>query len=91
MYAQPDGYNFRGSDDFGNAVVSFSSKSVNTYDESNQSVAQELRTNESIALNNYAIANMKYNGSLNPNEKLLNSDELYGSDANVMVPMMSNH
>ena len=54
-------------EDFANAVGSFSSKSINTYDESNQSVAQEMRTNESIALNNYTIANMKYNGSVNPN------------------------
>ncbi|MFS8159758.1 MAG: hypothetical protein ACMG6E_06015, partial [Candidatus Roizmanbacteria bacterium] len=81
----------RAGEDFANAVVSFSSKSVNTYDESNQSVAQELRTNESIALNNYAIANMKYNGSLNPNEKLMNSDELYANDTNNMIPMIANH
>jgi hypothetical protein len=45
--------------DFTNVVGSFSSKSVNTFDDSNQSVAQELKTNESIALQSYTIANMK--------------------------------
>jgi len=37
-------------EDFSNYVGSFSSKSVNTVDESNQSVAQEFKTNESIAI-----------------------------------------
>ena len=46
-------------DDFTNVVGSFSSKSINTYDESNQSVAQELNTNESIAMQTYSIAGMK--------------------------------
>jgi hypothetical protein len=46
-------------DDFTNVVGSFSSKSINTYDESNQSVANELNTNESIAMQSYNIANMK--------------------------------
>jgi hypothetical protein len=48
-------------EDFSNLVGSFSSKHTKTagYDESNQSVAQEMKSNESIALHNYTIANMK--------------------------------
>jgi hypothetical protein len=34
---------------------------------------------------------MKYNGSVNPNEKLMNSDELYGHDTGTMVPLIKNH
>lgn len=36
--------------DFSNLIGSFSNKSAKTVDESNQSVAQELKTNESIAM-----------------------------------------
>ena len=34
---------------------------------------------------------MKYNASLNPNEKLMNSDELYANDTNNMIPIIKNH
>ena len=36
-------------------IVSFSNKSGRTIDESNQSVAQELKTNESVAIQSYAL------------------------------------
>jgi hypothetical protein len=50
-----------------------------------------MRTNESIALGTYTIANMKYNASVNPNEKLMNSDECQVNEANNMVPTIKNH
>ncbi len=60
--------------DLANAVASFSSKSIHTVDESNQSVAQEFKTNESIAIQGYTIANMKQNQT--GVDKLMNSDEI---------------
>lgn len=62
-------------DDFTGVVGSFSSKSINTYDESNQSVAQELNTNESIAMQSYTIANMKQQTGVPINPKMMNSDD----------------
>ena len=61
-------------------VGSFSSKSVNTYDESNQSVAQELNFNESIAIQTYNV------GAINQNQvnELMNSDEI--QKINEMIP-----
>jgi hypothetical protein len=76
-------------DDFTNVVGSFSSKSINTYDESNQSVANELNTNESIAMQSYNIANMKQNGQvIIPNQKLMNSDEIMQFNE---IPKISHH
>ena len=63
------------NEDFANAVGSFSSKSINTYDESNQSVAQELKTNESIAFNTYGVSTIKYNGSSLGNQRGVNSQD----------------
>jgi len=54
-------------------VGSFSGKSIKTLEESNQSVAQELKTNESIAIQSYAVqqARMQHeNGAAD----LVNSD-----------------
>ena len=45
--------------EFNNVMGSFSSKSMGTVDESNQSVAQEFKTNESIAMQSYTIVNLK--------------------------------
>ena len=73
--ARPSIVEMAPSNDLANAVASFSSKSILTVDESNQSVAQEFKTNESIAIQGYSIANMKQ-GEIVGAKKPMNSDEI---------------